>query len=146
MVIRLFSIHKERDHYMLAILAFLMVLAAAVLTVDSVFLFAFAGFMLMAVVTFVLLEMRRSSLTASIPAREPSDRQTYRRMAFFLAGTSPVLVVLILAGASAIFFLLPRMSAGVPGVVRWWQRYDNWVQRPGCNLGGSVRFSNRMRS
>jgi transglutaminase-like putative cysteine protease len=115
MVIRLFSIHKERDHYMLAILAFLMVLAAAVLTVDSVFLFAFAGFMLMAVVTFVLLEMRRSSLTANIPAREPSDRQTYRRMAFFLAGTSPVLVVLILAGASAIFFLLPRMSAGYLG-------------------------------
>jgi protein-glutamine gamma-glutamyltransferase len=115
MVVRLFSIHKERDHSMLAILAFLMVLAAAVLTVDSVFLFAFAGFMLMAVVTFVLMEMRRSSLTASIPAREPSDRLTYRRMAFFLAGTSPVLVVLILAGASAIFFLLPRMSAGYLG-------------------------------
>ena len=36
-------------------------------------------------------------------------------MAFFLAGTSPVLVVLILAGASAIFFMLPRMSAGYLG-------------------------------
>jgi transglutaminase-like putative cysteine protease len=115
MVIRIFSVHKERDYYMLAVLAFLMVLAAAVLTVDSVFLFAFAAFMLMAVVTFVLMEMRRSSLTASIPAREPSDRLTYRRMAFFLAGTSPVLVVLILAGASAIFFLLPRTSAGYLG-------------------------------
>jgi transglutaminase-like putative cysteine protease len=115
MVVRLFSVHKERDHYMLAVLAFLMVLAAAVLTVDSVFLFAFAGFMLTAVVTFVLMEMRRSSQTASIPAREPSDRMTYRRMGFFLAGTSPVLVALILAGASAIFFLLPRMSAGYLG-------------------------------
>ena len=49
MVVRLFSVHKERDYYMLSVLAFLMVLAAAVLTVDSVFLFAFAGFMLMAV-------------------------------------------------------------------------------------------------
>ncbi len=115
MVIRIFSAHKERDYYMLAVLAFLMVLAAAVLTVDSVFLFAFAAFMLMAVVTFVLMEMRRSSLTANIPAREPSDRLTYRRMAFFLAGTSPVLVLLILAGASAIFFLLPRTSAGYLG-------------------------------
>jgi hypothetical protein len=115
MVIRIFSVHKERDYYMLAVLAFLMVLAAAVLTVDSVFLFTFAAFMLMAVVTFVLMEMRRSSLTASIPAREPSDRLTYRRMAFFLAGTSPVLVALILAGASAIFFLLPRTSAGYLG-------------------------------
>jgi len=115
MVVRLFSVHKERDHYMLAVLAFLMVLSAAVLTVDSVFLFAFAGFMLMAVVTFVLMEMRGSSHSANIPAREPTDRQAYRRMAFFLAGTSPVLVVLILAGASAIFFLLPRMSAGYLG-------------------------------
>jgi transglutaminase-like putative cysteine protease len=115
MVVRLFSVHKERDNYMLAILAFLMVLAAAVLTVDSVFLFAFAAFMLMAVATFVLMEMRGSTQTANIPAREPIDRQSYRRMAFFLAGASPALVVLILAGASAIFFLLPRTSAGYLG-------------------------------
>ena len=112
MVVRLFSARKERDHYMLAVLSFLMVLAAAVLTVDSVFLIAFAGFMLMAVTTFVLMEMRRSSQTATIPAREPTDPLTYRRMAFFLGGASPALVVLILAGASAIFFVLPRMSAG----------------------------------
>ncbi len=115
MVVRLFSVQKERDHYMLAVLTFLMVLAAAVLTVDSVFLFAFAGFMVMAVVTFVLMEMRRSSHMANIPAREPGDRRAYRSMAFFLAGASPVLVVLILLGASAIFFLLPRMSAGYLG-------------------------------
>jgi len=115
MVIRIFSVHKERDYYMLSVLAFMMVLAAAVLTVDSVFLFAFAGFMLMGVITFVLMEMRRSCQTANIPAREPLDSTTYRRMAFFLAGTSPVLVVLILAGASAIFFLLPRTSAGYLG-------------------------------
>jgi transglutaminase-like putative cysteine protease len=71
--------------------------------------------MLMAVVTFVLMEMRRSCQTANIPAREPLDTTTYRRMAFFLAGTSPALVALILAGASAIFFLLPRTSAGYLG-------------------------------
>jgi transglutaminase-like putative cysteine protease len=112
MVVRLFSVQKDRDHYMLAILSFLMVLAAAVLTVDSVFLMAFAGFMLMAVATFVLMEMRRSSHMATIPAREPADPTTYRRMAFFLAGATPVLVALILIGAFGIFFILPRMSAG----------------------------------
>ena len=42
-VVRMFSLRRERDHIMLAILAFLMVLASAVLTVDSVFLFCFAG-------------------------------------------------------------------------------------------------------
>lgn len=112
MLVRLFSAQKERDHYMLAVLSFLMVLAAAVLTVDSVFLIAFAGFMLMAVATFVLMEMRRSSNTATIPAREPGDPLTYRKMAFFLGGASPVLVALILAGGFGIFFILPRMSVG----------------------------------
>lgn len=114
MVVRLFSLQRDRDHYMLAILAFLMVLAAAVLTVDSVFLFAFAGFMLMAASTFVLMEMRRSSHTATIPARE-AERGAYRQMAIFLAGLSPALVALILVGAVAIFFILPRMSAGYLG-------------------------------
>ena len=112
MVIRLFSGQKDRDHYMLAILSFLMVLAAAVLTVDSVFLIAFAGFILMAVGTFVLMEMRRSSHMATIPARESGDRQAYRKMAFFLAGAAPLLVVLILCGAFAIFFILPRRAGG----------------------------------
>ena len=57
-VVRMFSLRRERDHVTLAILAFLMVLASAVLTVDSIFLFSFAAFMLMAVGTFVLMEMR----------------------------------------------------------------------------------------
>ena len=35
LVVRTFSIRRERDHITLAILAFLMVLSAAVLTVDS---------------------------------------------------------------------------------------------------------------
>src|SRR6266446_51338 len=111
-VVRTFSLRRDRDYTMLAILAFLMVLASAVLTVDSVFLMAFAGFMLMAVATFVLMEMRRYSHTATIPAREPADPTTYRSMAFFLGGATPVLVTLILVGAFAIFFVLPRMSVG----------------------------------
>ena len=44
-VVRTFSLRRDRDYTMLAILAFLMVLASAVLTVDSVFLFTFAGFL-----------------------------------------------------------------------------------------------------
>lgn len=111
MVVRVFSVQKERDHYMLTILSFLMVLSAAVLTVDSVFLFAFCGFLLTAVATFILMEMRRSARSVTIPARETGD-PLHRRMAFFLAGASPALVILILTGASAIFFVLPRVSVG----------------------------------
>ena len=84
-VVRMFSVRRERDHLTLAILAFLMVLAAAVLTVDSAFLFSFAVFMLMAVATFVLMEMRRSGRTANIHARHSRDPQEHRHLAFALA-------------------------------------------------------------
>src|SRR5271156_1366417 len=70
-VVRQFSLQKTRDHYMLAALSFGMVLAAAVLTVGSVFLFSFAGFLLLAVVTFVLMEMRHSVSDERTRAQDP---------------------------------------------------------------------------
>ena len=114
-VVRTFSLRRDRDYTMLAILAFLMVLASAVLTVDSVFLFFFAGFMLMAVATFILMEMRRSGRAARFQARHSRDDQEHRHLAFSLVRMTPVLVLLILVGAAAVFFLLPRMSAGYLG-------------------------------
>lgn len=114
-VVRTFSLRRERDHIMLAILAFLMVLASAVLTVDSVFLFCFAGFMLMAVATFVLMEMRHSGHAAKFQARHSSDPQEHRHLAFSLLRMVPALMLMILVGAAAVFFVLPRMSAGYLG-------------------------------
>jgi transglutaminase-like putative cysteine protease len=114
-VVRMFSVRRERDHITLAILAFLMVLASAVLTVDSVFLFSFAAFMLMAVATFVLMEMRRSGLTATVHARHSSDPFEHRHLAFTLARFSPALMLMILLCATALFFVMPRMSAGYLG-------------------------------
>ncbi len=120
-VVRTFSLRRERDHAMLAILAFLMVLASAVLTVDSVFLFCFAGFLLMAVLTFVLMEMRRSGQAARIQARHSSDPKEHRHLALSLARITPALMAMILAGAVAVFFLLPRMSAGYLGAYSFGQ-------------------------
>ena len=37
MVVRLYSARKDRDYYFLSLIAFLLVLAAAILTVDSIF-------------------------------------------------------------------------------------------------------------
>lgn len=111
-VVRMFSLRRERDHVTLAILAFLMVLASAVLTVDSVFLFAFAIFMLMAVITFVLMEMRSSGRDASIEARHSSDPQEHRHLAFALVRIAPALMILIVMCGAALFFVMPRISAG----------------------------------
>jgi transglutaminase-like putative cysteine protease len=114
-VVRTFSIRRERDHITLAILAFLMVLASAVLTVDSIFLFSFAAFMLTAVATFVLMEMRQSGIAANIQARHSSDPQEHRHLAFALVRFVPALMLMILFCAAALFFVMPRMSAGYLG-------------------------------
>jgi transglutaminase-like putative cysteine protease len=112
MVVRLFSTKRDRDYYFLAVISFLMVLAAAVLTVDSTFLLAFTAFMLMAVVTCILMEMRSAAAKAAVRANSLSDDLVQRKMAFSLAGASPVLAFLIMLGAGAIFFVLPRISNG----------------------------------
>jgi len=114
-VVRMFSLRRERDYITLAILAFLMVLAAAVLTVDSIFLFSFAAFMLMAVATFVLMEMQRSGIQASVHARHSSDPREHRSFAFALARIAPALMLMILIGGAALFFVMPRISAGYLG-------------------------------
>jgi transglutaminase-like putative cysteine protease/large-conductance mechanosensitive channel len=134
MVIRLFSLQRTRDHYMLAVLAFLMVLAAAVLTVGSVFIFSFASFLLVAIVTFVLMEMQHSlSEQTQSPGRNKDkedkhehEKDKYKkeirvgapgggtgsqRMAYGLMAIAPALMLMILAGSFLIFFLLPRVSS-----------------------------------
>ena len=112
MLVRLFSAQSDRDHYLLAVLAFLMVLSAAVLTVDSTFLFALGGFVLVGIATFVLMEMAHSSKHAAVQARDPNVHHAYRKLSFTIAGIAPLLLLLIFLGATVIFFLLPRVSAG----------------------------------
>lgn len=114
-VVRIFSLRRDRDYVTLSILAFLMVLASAVLTVDSVFLFSFAAFILMAVATFILMEMRRSANMASVQARHSSDPREHRHLAFSLVRVTPALLLMILLCGAAVFFLIPRMSAGYLG-------------------------------
>src|ERR1700687_4318697 len=111
MVVRLFSLQRTRDHYMLAVLSFLMVLAAAALTVGSVFLFSFACFLLFAVITFVLMEMRHSVAAEQTHAQDPRVASPARGMAYGLLAIAPVLLLMILAGSFLIFFLLPRISS-----------------------------------
>src|SRR5260370_878945 len=115
MLVRLFSAQRDRDHYLLAVLSFLMVLSAAVLTVDSTFLFALAGFVVIGVAAFILMEMMHSLEKAPVLARDPNVRHAYRKLSFAIAGIAPVLLLLIFLGGAVIFFLLPRVSAGYLG-------------------------------
>lgn len=112
-VVKLFSVRRERDHLYLAVLSFLMVLAAAALTVDSIFLATFAIFLLVAVTTFILMEMRRSAAGAAVRAHDPAGEA--RSLGWWLLAAGPVFLVLILLGGTAIFFFVPRVSTGYLG-------------------------------
>jgi transglutaminase-like putative cysteine protease len=112
MLVRLFSAQRDRDHYLLAALSFGMVLSAAVLTVDSTFLIALAGFVLIGIAAFILMEMMHSSERAPVLARDPSVRRAYRKLSFAIAGIAPVLLLFVFLGAGLIFLVLPRVSAG----------------------------------
>ena len=107
MVIKIFSVRRDRDLVYLAILSFLMLLAAAVLTVDTLFLMTFSMFILAAIATFVSMEMRRSEremMTVGVAERQEA---AFHRS---LAGIASILGALTLLGATLIFLVLPRIS------------------------------------
>ncbi len=110
MVVRIFSARRDRDYYFLAVVAFLMVLAAAVLTVDSLFLFGFASFLMAATATFILMEMKHAAQQngAMVQLSEIGANRLPRA----LIATAVTLMLGTLLCGGAIFFMLPRASAG----------------------------------
>ena len=107
MVIKIFSVRRDRDLLYLAIISFLMLLAAAVLTVDTTFLVTFSLFILVAIATFVSMEMRRSEREWMSVGVAPHQEAKFQRS---LAGMASLLGTLTLLGATLIFFVLPRMN------------------------------------
>lgn len=110
MVAMMFSAQRDRNHVLLAIIAFLSVLAAAELTVDAVFFAAFCVFLILAASTFISMEMRRSSARASAQPRDSSART--HRLTRSLSTTAVALALGTAVGAALIFFIMPRFSTG----------------------------------
>lgn len=108
MVVKIFSVQQDRDLLYLAVLSFLMVLAAAVLTVDTIFLLTFGLFMVIAMATFISMEMRRSEREATVLRVAPQKEHRFHRA---LSLASVLLAVFTMGGAVIIFFLLPRMDS-----------------------------------
>jgi protein-glutamine gamma-glutamyltransferase len=114
LLVRLYSARTDRDAHFLVMLAFAAVLASAVLTVDTTFLFLFFLFLLFAVATYAGLELRRGAAGALVPAAAAmpdAEQQLSRALSFAAVGVS---IGAILCGA-VLFFLLPRVSAGYLG-------------------------------
>ena len=111
MIVRLFSASTTRDYLFLALLAFSALLASAILTVDTTFLFFFLVFLALAVSTFIGLEMRRSSEGAAQPHIAPRSKSA-RKLHTALGITSAVIAVASLVAGAVIFFVIPRFNAG----------------------------------
>jgi transglutaminase-like putative cysteine protease len=119
MVVKLFSVQSERDHLYLAVISFLMILASAVLTVDSFFLATFSLFLLLTVTTSISMEMRRSLAEAvkndeknPTKAIAAGQQDSKKRLSRSISFAGAVLVISIVTGAAMIFFVLPRISGG----------------------------------
>ncbi len=114
LLVRLYSARTDRDAHFLVMLAFAAVLASAVLTVDTTFLFLFFLFLLFAVATYSGLELRRGASGALLPptASMPTSEKKLARALGLAALT--VSIGAILCGI-VLFFLLPRVSAGYLG-------------------------------
>ncbi|MBI1738602.1 MAG: DUF3488 domain-containing protein, partial [Acidobacteria bacterium] len=111
MIVRLYSATTTRDYLFLAMLAFTTVLVAAILTVDTTFLVLFLLFLFLAVATFVGLEMRRSAEGAVSPPLAMGTPAA-RRLNRALSVTSLAVAAGSLLLGTAIFFVLPRVTAG----------------------------------
>lgn len=112
LVVKIFSVQRERDYVYLAVLAFLAVLAASVLTVDTVFLGSFIVFIALAVNTFISMEVRRSLRESAHSGQPASVPRGQRQFPLSLSSLAILIVLGIVLGSSGLFFLLPRFNAG----------------------------------
>jgi transglutaminase-like putative cysteine protease len=110
-LVRLLSSRSNRDYAFLAMLAVTCMLASAILTVETGFLIALAIFLVLAVSTFVALEIRRGANDAVSPPLE-SGSPLAHRLNRALGLTSALVAIGTLAIGAVIFFMLPRVTTG----------------------------------
>jgi len=114
LLVRLYSARTDRDAHFLVMLAFAALLASAVLTVDTAFLFLFFFFLLFAIATYTGLELRRGASGASLPStlvQRQDEKQLARALGFSAFG---VALGAVFCG-TVLFFTFPRISAGYLG-------------------------------
>jgi protein-glutamine gamma-glutamyltransferase len=110
-IVRLYSASSTRDYLFLTMMGFTSMLAAAILTVDTVFLAFFFVFLGLAVSTFVGLEMWRSAqgtVTRSMESGTTAASQLHNALGI----TSVGIALGSLAVGAIIFLILPRFSGG----------------------------------
>src|SRR5215831_16487931 len=114
-LVRFYSASTDRDALFLSMLSFAAILAAAILTVDTLFLTLFFFFLLSGISTFIGLELRRGAAGAitQVSAHRGTERKLSRSLS--LASLSVAVGAIVVGGM--FFFFFPRFSAGYLGRV-----------------------------
>jgi transglutaminase-like putative cysteine protease len=103
-VVKLLTAHTERDYFYLKVIAFLELLAAALLSANLTFFVFLAGFLLFGVAAFASGEIRRGAHKPGVVVRgQPALSGRLSALTAFTA-----LGILVLTGC--LFFVLPRTA------------------------------------
>src|SRR5262249_45187943 len=119
-VVQIFSASRIRDYVFLAAIAFAQLLAAATLTIGTLYLLCFAVFLLFALSTFTSLELRRARLrllyycpqAAEPPVASIRDQKKMGRLSFALSSTSLIICFGVVILSVLLFFVIPRANRG----------------------------------
>jgi transglutaminase-like putative cysteine protease len=104
-VIQILTSRNNRDYFFMATIAFLELLAAAILSTNSNFFFFLALYLLFAMAAFTSSEIRRS-----MQKRQVVARNGFRRFHSRLAALTAIITFGILALTAGLFFILPRTA------------------------------------
>ena len=104
-VIQILTSRTNRDYFFMATIAFLELLAAAILSTNSNFFLFLALYLLFAMATFTSSEIRRS-----MQKRQTVARSGLRRFHPRLAALTGLITLGILALTTGLFFMLPRTA------------------------------------
>jgi transglutaminase-like putative cysteine protease len=119
--IKVLSASTDRDYFYLAALSFVMMLAAAILTVAALYLAGFCLYILFAISTLLSFEVSRlqrhpSALPDSRRPEEESEAHRVRSTELALGKAALGLTVALLPLAALLFFVIPRYRSGY-----WWR-------------------------
>jgi len=147
--IKLLQRKSDRDWIFLYVMAFFQVLLAAGLSISALYVAAFVAFTFFMVSTIILFEMRKTA--RAVEDKATVKRETAMKPGFNLPGlgripaTSFVLIAIIIALATPLFFLIPRVGgAGLgadPGGVSARSGFSDRIELGGI---GRIQQSNEV--
>jgi len=113
--IKLFTLHQRRDYHHLYAISLMAILASAALTADAWYILIFLGYLLTVVWTLLLYHLTKEAPSHPFtPVGEPAtDMLSPGRITSRFFWMTNGIAIITFALTLVIFFLLPRISAGL---------------------------------